>query len=68
MTSSPRSRLCRKAARNLLELLEVVAAWSQRVRVRERRQLLTLDERMLKDIGASRVDAWQEANKPFRRE
>jgi uncharacterized protein YjiS (DUF1127 family) len=56
----------RKAGRDLLELFEVVAVWSQRAR--ERRQLLTLDERMLKDIGASRVDAWQEASKPFWRE
>jgi uncharacterized protein YjiS (DUF1127 family) len=44
-------------------LLEVVATWSQRAG--ERRQLLTLDERMLKDIGANRADAWQEAHKPF---
>jgi uncharacterized protein YjiS (DUF1127 family) len=53
----------RKARRDLLELLEVVATWSQRAG--ERRQLLTLDERMLKDIGANRADAWQEAHKPF---
>jgi uncharacterized protein YjiS (DUF1127 family) len=53
----------RKAGRDLIEVLDVVAAWSQRAR--ERRQLLTLDERMLKDIGANRADAWQEARKPF---
>ena len=54
---------CRKAGLDLIEVLDVVAAWSQRAR--ERRQLLTLDERMLKDIGANRADAWQEARKPF---
>jgi uncharacterized protein YjiS (DUF1127 family) len=32
---------------------------------RQRRALLALDERMLKDIGISRTDALQEGNKPF---
>ena len=34
-------------------------------RVRSRRQLLMLDDRMLADIGLSRVDAASEAAKPF---
>lgn len=34
-------------------------------RAKQRRQLLTLDDRMLKDIGISRIDAIIEANKPF---
>ena len=34
-------------------------------RVRTRRQLLTLGDRMLADIGVSRVDASREAAKPF---
>ncbi|HEX2841209.1 DUF1127 domain-containing protein [Hyphomicrobium sp.] len=32
---------------------------------RERRQLMTLDERALKDIGVSRADAEQEWSRPF---
>ena len=52
----------RKAVRDLLELLEMVAVWSQRSR--ERRQLMTLDDRMLQDIGVSRSDAWREFEKP----
>lgn len=53
----------RKAGRDLIEVLDAVATWSQRAR--ERRRLLSLDERMLKDLGASRVDVWREASKPF---
>lgn len=34
-------------------------------RARTRRQLLTLGDRMLADIGVSRVDASREAAKPF---
>ena len=56
----------RKAGRDLVELLEMLATWSQRAR--ERRQLMTLDERMLQDIGVSNADVWQEARKPFWRE
>lgn len=32
---------------------------------RQRRDLLALDDAMLKDIGISRADALQEGNKPF---
>jgi len=32
---------------------------------RQRRQLLALDERALKDIGISRADAFREANRDF---
>ncbi len=32
---------------------------------RQRRTLLALDDRMLKDIGISRADALREGNKPF---
>lgn len=31
----------------------------------QRRALLALDDAMLKDIGISRADAFQEGNKPF---
>ena len=34
-------------------------------RVKQRQELLALDERMLRDIGISRVDAIKEASKPF---
>jgi len=34
-------------------------------RAAERRHLLTLDDRMLRDIGISRADAANEARKPF---
>ena len=34
-------------------------------RRQQRKQLLRLDERMLKDIGISRADAMNEARKPF---
>ena len=30
---------------------------------RQRRALMALDDRMLKDIGLSRTDAWREANR-----
>ena len=36
-----------------------------RVRARERRQLSTLSDAMLKDIGISRADASTEFEKPF---
>ncbi len=32
---------------------------------RQRRQLLALDERKLKDVGISRIDALREANRQF---
>ena len=39
--------------------------WIWHWRARTRRQLLTLGDRMLADIGVSRVDASREAAKPF---
>jgi uncharacterized protein YjiS (DUF1127 family) len=41
----------------------VLREWRQRSR--ERAQLATLDERMLRDIGISRGDVLSELNKPF---
>ena len=43
--------------------LTTLRTWHRRVR--SRRQLLTLDDRMLADIGVSRADASCEAAKPF---
>ena len=34
-------------------------------RARQRRALVELDDRLLRDIGVSRADAEREANKPF---
>ncbi len=42
---------------------KAVAMWQ--LRRFERRQLLTMDDHLLKDIGLSRADAWREAHKPF---
>ena len=36
-----------------------------RRRSRDRAELAKFDERMLRDIGLSRADAWLEVNKPF---
>lgn len=38
------------------------------VRYHQRRQLLALDDQMLKDIGLTRATAQQEGNKPFWRQ
>jgi uncharacterized protein YjiS (DUF1127 family) len=39
-----------------------------RRRSRERAELARLDERMLRDIGITRGDVWDEINKPFWRQ
>jgi uncharacterized protein YjiS (DUF1127 family) len=41
----------------------VIREWRQRAR--SRRELLALDDHMLKDIGITRVDALYEVAKPF---
>ena len=46
-----------------LRVLDTLAAW--RDRASSRRALLTLDQRMLSDIGISRADAEREAGSPF---
>ncbi|MBK8209766.1 MAG: DUF1127 domain-containing protein [Rhodospirillales bacterium] len=47
----------------LIRALDTVLAWQDRVR--ERRRLGTLDERLLHDIGVDRASADIEALKPF---
>ncbi len=49
--------------RDGLTLLELVARWRRRRQQRD--DLMTLDERLLKDIGVSRGDAAAEWRKPF---
>jgi uncharacterized protein YjiS (DUF1127 family) len=55
---------------NLLGALRCAAgtvrAWRQRAC--ERHQIASMDARLRRDIGLSRVDIWHEANKPFRRD
>lgn len=48
------------------ELVETLFAW--RERARERRQLQTMSDRLLNDIGLTRADTERETNKPFWRE
>jgi uncharacterized protein YjiS (DUF1127 family) len=47
----------------LLRALERVLSWQEVAR--QRRALLALDERLLKDIGITRADAELEASRPF---
>jgi uncharacterized protein YjiS (DUF1127 family) len=62
-TSAPRGRAPASFGSRVASLLRHVLAWSERVR--QRRALLTLDDRMLKDIGVSRADVLRECDKPF---
>jgi len=48
---------------NLARLVELLQEW--RDRYRQRRQLATLDQYMLRDIGLSSADVDQELHKPF---
>ena len=52
-------RIHRHAAR----LFALVAAWAGRNQ--SRRELVRLDDRELRDIGITRIDALREAEKPF---
>jgi uncharacterized protein YjiS (DUF1127 family) len=44
---------------------ETAAVWIELEKMRQRRILLDLDDRLLKDIGLTREQAMQEAHKPF---
>ena len=44
-------------------LLQLATAWF--ARLRDRRQLAELDDRMLRDLGLTRSDIRHEADKPF---
>lgn len=58
-SAGPLRGLHRLAARALGHVLR----WHELAR--ERRALLALDERMLKDIGITRLEAEREASRPF---
>ena len=58
---TPRLRL--RLAAWLLRAIELVLAWQEVAR--QRRSLLELDDRLLKDIGITRADAEREASRPF---
>ena len=47
----------------LRSLLDQVVLWHERSR--QRRHLAGLSDHMLRDIGLSRADVWQECEKPF---
>lgn len=50
-------------AERLLNLWRTLEIWQ--VRARQRRDLLDLDDRLLRDIGINRAEAEREASKPF---
>jgi uncharacterized protein YjiS (DUF1127 family) len=52
-----------KQRRGWRALVETVSLW--RARVRQRRQLAVLDDRMLADIGLNRCDVMRECDKRF---
>ena len=56
---APTDFLAKIAGRAIAVLYE----WQERASTRHR--LMTLDDRMLKDIGLSRADAEREGRKPF---
>lgn len=60
-TSSPHAASTRQ--RLLVDLVAMFERWLERRR--ERRALLRMSKGMLKDIGISAADAWQEGEKPF---
>lgn len=57
------SRLLSRLDMAMVHLLDQTAEWRQRAA--DRRVLASMDERQLRDIGFSRIEAETEANKPF---
>lgn len=56
-------RALAKVRRFAVKCLEIIVLWQDRVQ--QRQALSELNDRMLKDIGVSNVDAYREAQKPF---
>ena len=50
-------------ARRIRRAADLLLTWQQRAR--DRRQLQTLSDHMLRDIGLTRADVFAEASKPF---
>jgi uncharacterized protein YjiS (DUF1127 family) len=57
------SRACQALQAALTVAADTISTWRERVRMR--RQLLLLDDRLLRDIGIDRLQARSEAEKPF---
>ena len=53
----------RRSRRGVVDVLVAVVLYIERQR--QRRALLRLDDRMLRDIGLTRADVEREADKPF---
>ena len=59
-----RRRVAGPSLRHVLSLVRyTLQQWGRRRR--ERAELARLDDRMLRDIGITRGDVWQEISKPF---
>lgn len=56
-------RALAKVRRIIVKCLQIIVVWQDRAE--QRHALSELNERMLKDIGVSNVDAYKEARKPF---
>ena len=52
-----------RLVRGLGRIIDTVLAWQDRAKGRA--ELRRLNDRMLRDIGISRVDAYRESSKPF---
>lgn len=61
--TEPHRELRRGPAGVLPWVLDILLTWQERAR--ERRRLLMLDDRLLRDIGLSRADVEREAALPF---
>ncbi len=55
--------LATRLVRLPLEILQTLLVWQERAR--QRRQLASLDDRLLSDMGVSRTEAEREAAIPF---
>jgi uncharacterized protein YjiS (DUF1127 family) len=63
LTASPAPLARRSVGRFLTGLVNRLAEWHERSE--QRFHLAGMDDRMLKDIGVSSVDAVRESSKPF---
>lgn len=62
-TVSTPVRALAKVRRFAVKCMQIIVVWQDRAE--QRHALAELNERMLKDIGVSNVDAYKEARKPF---